>query len=195
MRLFLAVLALAATMQAADRMTCTPDLSEQALIRTYGRQNVQRGMVYVAEGDEEPGSILFPNDETRRVEIVWKDKRQRKRPEWIRIPAGSRWTTFAGIHNGMPLAEIEQLNGRPFTLNGFDWDYGGAVTDWRGGRMTKLGSPCRLQIRFDRTVPETMTAAQERAANATSGDRELSSSSADLRQFRTQVDEIVITPR
>lgn len=172
--------------------TWSPDTSEQTLIRDYGRRNVERGMVYVAEGDEEAGTILYPNDETKRVEIVWKNKRQRKQPEWIRLPAGSHWTTFSGIHNGMTLAELEKLNGRAFKFSGFDWDYGGNVTDWRGGKIAGLGTPCRLQIRLDRAVPETLTKAQERAANATSGDRELLSTSPDLRAFRVSVSEIVI---
>jgi hypothetical protein len=196
MRALAVLLLLTTSVYADDAITCSGTWSvnttEQALISAYGRKNVERGNVYVAEGNEEAGSILFPKDETRRVEIIWKDKKQRKRPEWIRIPMGSRWTTFAGIHNGMPVAEIEKINGRAFTLYGFDWDYGGNVTNWRGGKIAKLGAPCRLQIRFDRTIPEKMTAVQERAAGATSGETELASSSADLRRFPTQVNEIVI---
>lgn len=190
------LLALLMTIAADDTITCSgtwsANTTEQALIAAYGRKNIERGSVYVAEGNEEPGSILFPNDEKRRVEIVWKDKKQRRRPEWIRIPMGSRWTTFAGIRNRMSLAEIEKVNGRAFTLYGFDWDYGGNVTDWRGGKIAKLGAPCRLQIRFDRTIPETMTPAQQKAADATAGETELASSSTDLRRFPTYVNEIVI---
>ncbi len=196
MRVLAAVFLLATSVYADEAITCSgawsANTTEQTLIAAYGRKNIERGNVYVAEGNEEPGSILFANDEKRRIEIVWKDKKQRKRPEWIRIPMGSRWTTFAGIHNGMSLAEIEKVNGRAFTLYGFDWDYGGNVTDWRGGKIAKLGAPCRLQIRFDRTIPEKMTAVQQRSADATAGETELASSSADLRRFPTYVNEIVI---
>ena len=169
-----------------------PTITEQALIAAHGRANVTRGAVYVAEGDEERGTILFPNDETRRLEIVWKDKRRYRNPEWIRIPAGSRWGTFAGIRSGMPLAELERLNARPFKFSGFDWDYGGFVTDWRAGKLAKVGAPCSLQVRLDRTVPDRLTKAQEKAVNATSGDLEVLSSSANARALTVMVGELLI---
>ncbi len=31
--------------------------------------------------------LLFACDETRRIEIVWKDMKKRRNPEFIRIPA------------------------------------------------------------------------------------------------------------
>lgn len=166
--------------------------TEQALIGAFGRAHVTRGAVYVAEGNEEPGTILFPNDESRRVEIVWKDKRRNRNPEWIRIPAGSRWPTFGGLRSGMPLAELEKLNGRPFKFSGFDWDYGGFVTNWRAGRLTGLGAPCTVQVRLDRTVPDRLTKAQERAVDATSGEGEVLSSSPGARAFRIVIGEMVI---
>ncbi len=194
--LLLTLLAAAGTAVAEDAINCTgvwaPTTSEAALVRQYGRANVVRGPVYVAEGAETRGTIVFPNDESRRVEIVWRDTRQQKRPEWIRVPAGSRWATLSGIHNGTPLTDVEKLNGKAFQLSGFDWDFGGMVTDWRKGALAKLSVPCRLQLRFDRTIPDRATAAQRRAADATSGDRNLLSSSPDLRRFPVQVDEIVI---
>lgn len=181
---------------AQDAITCTglwaPATTEQALIRQFGRTNVVRESIYIAEGDETPGTIVFPNDETKRLEIVWRDARQRRRPEWIRVPAGSRWTAIAGLRGGMTLAEVEKINGRPFQLSGFDWDYGGMVGDWRGGALSKLKGPCRVQVQFDRTVPDAPTRAQQRAIDATSGDRELLSSSPDLRRFPVRVSEIVI---
>jgi hypothetical protein len=201
MKAFAAVLVtlLAATATADDAINCTgvwsPTTSEAALVRQYGRANVVRGPVYVAEGNETRGTIVFPKDEAKRVEIVWRNSRQYQRPEWIRVPAGSRWTTFAGIRNGTSLADVEKLNGKPFQLSGFDWDFGGLVTDWRKGALAKLGVPCSLQVRFDRTIPDRATAVQQRAADATSGERDLLSSSPDLRRFPVQVNEIVIQYR
>jgi hypothetical protein len=190
---------LAATATADDAINCTgvwsPTTTEAALVRQYGRANVVRGMVYIAEGNETRGTIVFPNDEAKRVEIVWRDTRQRQRPEWIRVPAGSRWATIAGIRNGTSLVDVEKLNGKPFQLSGFDWDFGGLVTDWRKGALAKLSVPCQLQLRFDRTIPDRATAAQRRAADATSGDRDLLSSSPDLRRFPVQVNEIVLQYR
>lgn len=177
----------------ADSITCTgtwaPTVTERDLVRAFGRANVVRGMIYLAEGNEEPGTIVFPKDDKRRLEILWK---KNKRPEWIRIPAESRWTTFGGIRIGTPLAEVEKLNGRAFQLSGFDWDYGGFATDFRGGKLQTIGRPCRLQLRFDRTAPDQPTRAQEKALDATSGERDLLSTDKNLRMFRTTVGEIII---
>lgn len=191
-------LLLATTLHAAplEPIKCTgtwaPTITEQALIAAYGKANVTRGPIYVAEGNEEPGTILFPKDETQRLEIVWKDKRRYRNPEWIRIPAGSRWRTFAGIRGGMPLAELERLNARPFKFSGFDWDYGGFVTDWRAGKLTNVGAPCSLQVRLDRNVPDRLTPAQEKAVDATSGDLTVLSSSANARALAVVVGELLI---
>ena len=184
------------TLAAQQAITCnggwSPALSESALIRAYGKANVVRGNVYVAEGEEVPGTIVYPKNEKWRLEIVWKNSRQRVSPEWIRIPTGSQWRTFAGIRNGMALAEVERINGRPFKFYGFDWDYGGSVTDWRSGRLGALDSECSLQITFDRSVPERVTTRQQQALDATSGEVEILSSSANARAFQTWVSEIVI---
>lgn len=195
MRTFLraVLLAIAVPAIAADSITCTgtwaPTVTEHALVKAFGRANVVRGMIYLAEGAEERGTIVFPKDDKRRLEIIWK---KNKRPEWIRIPEGSGWTTFGGIRIGTKLAEVEKLNGRAFQLSGFDWDYGGFVTDSRGGKLDTIGGPCRLQLRFDRNVPGRPTRAQEKAIDATSGDRELLSTDRNLRMFPVTLGEIII---
>lgn len=193
-----AVLFLLTTFAAAagDSIDCTgvwsPATTEEALVKQFGRENVKRGKIYVAEGEETPGTLVFPNDETKRIEIVWKETKKRRKPEWIRVPMGSTWTTLAGLRTGTPLLAVEKMNRAPFQLSGFDWDYGGMVTDWRGGALAKLGAPCRVQVRFERTVPEEVTDAQQRAVDATSGDRELLSSLPELRRLDVHVSEIVI---
>ena len=40
----------------------------------------------------------------------------------------------------MTSGELAALNGGPFGFMGFDWDYGGAVTDWRDGRLAPDGA-------------------------------------------------------
>jgi hypothetical protein len=37
----------------------------------------------------------------------------------------------------MTLGHLQRLNGRPFLFNGFEWDFGGVVTSWEGGRLEK----------------------------------------------------------
>ncbi len=48
----------------------------------------------------------------------------------------------------MSLAEIEALNGRPFKLYGFGFDYGGTTLDWNGGALATQAGGCALTLRF-----------------------------------------------
>lgn len=111
--------------------------SEQDLIRLYGRGAVRRGDIYIAEGESEPGTILFGGS-AAELEIVWTDADARC-PRYIVVRAPkSPWRTAGGVAIGSPLRDVVQENGRAFTFSGFDWDYQGFVTDWRGGSLEGL---------------------------------------------------------
>jgi len=56
---------------------------------------------------------------------------------------GSHWTEAGtGVRVGTSLGELNRLNGRAFEFSGFDWDfdwdYGGYVSDWKGGKLEGL---------------------------------------------------------
>ena len=40
------------------------------------------------------------------------------------------------------------MNGRPFTLLGFGWDYSGTVSSWRGGSLERLNRKGRVVVRL-----------------------------------------------
>ena len=48
----------------------------------------------------------------------------------------------------MTLDQIEALNGRPFKLYGFGFDYGGTTLDWNGGALATQAGGCTLTLRF-----------------------------------------------
>ena len=196
MRLLAILFAATTALAADDTIDCTglwsPQTSEQALATKFGKANVKREAVHVAEGSEEDGTVLFPNDPKRRVEIVWKNKKGRKSPEWLRISDESRWSVF-GLRNGMTLAEVEKRNGRGFRLSGFDWDYGGIVTDWRGGAIATLGGKaCRVALELTPLYPENPTKAEQKAMDAVVGDREISSTSPHLKKLKVHVRELTV---
>ncbi|HVG24948.1 MAG TPA: hypothetical protein VND45_12385 [Thermoanaerobaculia bacterium] len=181
----------------AATIDCTgafaPQTSEKALIAQFGKANVKRETVYVAEGGEEDGTVLFPNDPKRRVEIVWKQKKARQAPEWLRIADDSTWDVF-GLRVGTPLADLVKRNGRDFRFSGFGWDYGGAITDLRGGELAKLGGKtCHVGMTIDVDFPENPTKAQEKALENVSGDRELTSSSPHLKKLKVRVTELLVS--
>jgi len=49
----------------------------------------------------------------------------------------------------LTLEDVETLNGKPFKLRNFDGDYGGTVTDWRGGAMEHIPGGCRVSLEFE----------------------------------------------
>ncbi|WP_462116346.1 hypothetical protein, partial [Lysobacter xanthus] len=60
---------------------------------------------------------------------------------------GATWTRADGVRAGLDTRALQALNGRPFAFSGFDWDYGGYVTDWKGGHLAHGGrfvGPVRL---------------------------------------------------
>jgi hypothetical protein len=61
-------------------------------------------------------------------------------PKEVRLTGdSSEWKTAEGICLGSTLKEIERLNAYPFKLAGFDFDYGGTITDCGHGRLKMLG--------------------------------------------------------
>ncbi|MEI9906086.1 MAG: hypothetical protein WDN06_20890 [Asticcacaulis sp.] len=63
--------------------------------------------------------------------------------------AATAWTGPAGLHLGSTVADVQTANGKAFSVAGFGWDYGGYVTDLKGGSLTGLPGGCTLQLRFD----------------------------------------------
>src|SRR3954465_9449290 len=47
--------------------------SEEELRKAYGRENVTEGPIDRGGGRFSPGTILFPGDPLRRIEVVWQD--------------------------------------------------------------------------------------------------------------------------
>ncbi|MFG1202052.1 hypothetical protein V5F29_06630 [Xanthobacter aminoxidans] len=159
------------------------DTDEAALIRTFGRANVVFRSVPAAEGEMVKASVLFPDDPARRVEIIWLDEKKRRRPGDVIVYNPGPWRTAEGIGIGATLAEVEAANGKPFTLSGFGWDYGGSVLDWDGGRLAK-STGCRLQLRFE------PTAAYQGDVD---GDREFRSDNKDMRAAKPVVYQMLLS--
>jgi hypothetical protein len=160
--------------------------SRTDLITKFGASNVTDTIIYGTEGERRPGSILFPRDSSRMVEITWIDTVARARPATARLRGNaSAWTIPHGVTLGLALSELERLNGRPFSLTGFGWDYGGTVTDWKSGSLASLrtGTP-RIFVRLS---PEREAPAE------LSGDRELSSDLPAMKRLDPVVDEIVLS--
>jgi hypothetical protein len=108
----------------------------QDLVRLYGRSNLIQKTLVAHNGRNVPGVVLFPKQPSRRVEIAWADPAGLRYPAWARV-RGERgaWETPGGLALGTRLRDLERMNGRAFSLWGFDWAEGGWVRSWNRGNL------------------------------------------------------------
>jgi hypothetical protein len=138
---------------AAFELSCAAFANVTAAIleQRYGAANVSQQSIPGAEGEEYPGTVVFPNDPARRIEIMWNDTHGRTNPSSINVSGTegqrSQWTGPHGLTLGESMTDVEQANGGAFVLYGFEWDYGGIVTDWRGGGFAPQDN-CQTHVSF-----------------------------------------------
>jgi len=135
-----------------------PRTTRKDLVQAFGTANVVDQDVDVGEGETQPGTVIFPKDPVRLIEILWRDPAAKTHPASAQFSGTkSRWKVAHDISLGTSLKELELLNGRPFTLAGFGWDYSGTVLSWENGSLAKdLGhSQSRVIIRLDSPTPES----------------------------------------
>ncbi len=197
-----AAIALASTAHAQDpaRLALTLDCTdftkrtdEAALVRRFGRENVTAAKLDGAEGESVRGTVIFPKNPARRLEVYWHDERRHRGPASIAIRGKSEWTirvpgkSQATIGLKASLRELEEANGRAFPINGFGWDYGGFGAGWKGGALDRTTGGCAIGVRFE---PDAK--AGEAALGKVSGDRQLGSSDPALRAVTPSLSEITL---
>ena len=176
----------------------TATTSEQDLIATYGQENVASLELPVGEGLVEPVSRLFPNDPRKTADVFWEDA-SRENPRAVRIDhERTLWRTGTGITIGMTLRAIEQINGGPFVLSGFDWDYGGTVIHCGEGSFEELGVETPEGIRgrtlLLRLSPDT-SRQDSREYSEVKGDRPFRSDHPSMQSLNPTVYQMIVTFR
>lgn len=170
----------------ADRIACEapfgPDASHDGLEKAFGAENVTFETLDGTEGEEVATTVVFSNDPEKRLEVVWWDVDKRKGISNVTLVEGASWVFGNGLALGQSLAEIEKANGRPFDMNGFDWDYGGAVVDWKGGTLGVQPGGCTLGVFF---MADDATPAEAR--DAVSGDQLFSSGDPKIKAVKPTV--------
>jgi hypothetical protein len=165
----------------------TATSSEGDLARRYGSAAVKPTRIELGEGETTSGTVLFPDDSSRRAEIVWQDTTSRSRPARLILRGRhSEWKVGPGISLGTSLKELERINGRPFTLAGFGWDYAGVVTEWGGGILDSALAGVKLYLD---PGPEQYESAPY---SQVLGDRDYSSSLAPMQQLNPRVAQIFV---
>jgi hypothetical protein len=158
--------------------------SHAQIVKALGERNVVFRIVPGPEGTKNRATVIYPNDKVRRVEILWHDEKKRQRPINISVKLQSSWKTPHGIGIHTTLQEVEKINGRPFKLAGFSWDYSGTVLNWNGGALDKPVGGCNLTLRFGPTA--------KKYDGGIDGDGEFSSDLPAMRAAKPTVYEISI---
>ena len=151
-----------------------PGMTATDIERAYGKDNLKQQKIPGAEGEEIDGAKLFA-DTDRELEIVWDPDNEKKKVVFDIRVMGKAWKFENGLKSGMTVEEVEKINGKPFKIAGFEWDYGG-YANFEGGKLEG-----KVSIRFSPTtenIPEYL-----------SGDKQLSSADKKLRAAKPLVDE------
>lgn len=162
----------------ADQLDCTtlgPKTTLADLQRLYGKANVVTGEVDGPEGTTMIATTIFPREADKTFMVYWFDEEKHERLAGFTVP--EKDTGPGGVKIGMSIKDVQALNGEPFTLQGFYWDYGGAA-GFQSGKLANLEGGCYLNLTFEPST-ETIDAT---IADAISGDRELRS---DMKEFDT----------
>ena len=159
------------------------DTSEQQLIDTFGAENVVTGPVDGPEGSTYTATTVFPDQPTRTMVFSWFDEEARKDASNIRL-APTQAGPF-GVRAGMTVAEVEAINGEPFTLSGFWWDYGGSA-GFDSGKLSGVDGDCYVNLRF--TAPDETPSAID--VTPISGDIEVPSSEGLLEVLDVRVEQV-----
>src|SRR5579863_8102853 len=121
----------------------TASSSAVDLRKAFGDSNVADKDIDVGEGVTEPGTDIYETSPGKRLAVLWKDPATRKNPskvivcyQWMQ--GDCAWRTASGIGFNSSLKNLERLNGRPFKLLGFGWDYSGTVSSFEGGNLAAL---------------------------------------------------------
>lgn len=140
--------------------------------------------VPAAEGIMEKAVVLWPSDPRRRLEVFFTDAAMTKVSTAIASGAQSRWVSH-GVMMGDGLAKVQGLNGRPFNISGFEWDYGG-YADWRGGKLGRWNG-CQFTVRF------VLPPQRGDVPSAILGDVTVSSTNPQLRKAGPVINQLAVS--
>jgi hypothetical protein len=131
-------------------------------------------------------TVLFAKDPKRRLEVWWANQASRTDTHLIVINGASTWSAPSQLRLGLTLAQLEQINGKPFKLTGFDKNNVATLTDWNGGNLSLVPGGCKVGISLR---PGTVSPA---ALGALPANREFTSSDSAMRTVNPAISEILI---
>lgn len=141
-----------------------------------GADKVKPTKIPGAEGEELDGVRLFAGTD-RELEILFNEEGSEKEIWDLRI-LGKGWKFSNSLKLGLGIAEVEKINGKPFKVSGFEWDYGGWC-DFSGGALEG-----KVSVRFSPLGDST--------DESLMGDQQISSTHKKLRSAKVAVTDISV---
>jgi hypothetical protein len=174
----------------SDNVACrgvfARDSSQAKLAVAFRSRNVAFAQVDGASGAKIMATVLFARDPRRRLEVWWTNQASRSETHLIVINGQSDWSAPGQLRLGLTLPQLEQINGKPFKLTGFDKNNVATLTTWNGGEVAAVPGGCKVGISLR---PRMASASALGALPAT---REFISSDAALRAVDPTVSEILV---
>ncbi len=172
------------------------DTTESELRRIFGNENVINDDIPIGEGEYEPGTVIYPKDEMKKLEIVWGDLENKRFPKTASISGTkSKWQISNRVTLGTKLSELERYNGRPFVLTGFGYDYSGTIIDWKYGYLKNtlgdLKAPSNRRVLL-RLGPTNIELYSQEEIRSVGGDRPFLSDNPIMRKINPQAYQIIV---
>jgi len=102
------------------------------MVLIFGEVNISDTQIPMGNGSFEKGTAIFAGDAARQIIVQWAIPRVK--PKAV-VVSGTQWRTISKIGPGTRIRSIIQANGGPISFAGFEWQYAGFITSWRGGKL------------------------------------------------------------
>jgi hypothetical protein len=161
-------------------------------------------------GDAEPelATVINGDNPETALTVFWRGSRGKgphpaatAHPDSINLcygndkpPKACIWHLANHVSFGTTLRDLERLNGKPYQLAGFEWDYSGMVTNWNGGKLQNAWNSCgqvllRLQPNYGVRGPNPQ---QQKLYQQVMGDGNFPSSNPAMQQLNPVVYAITV---
>jgi len=175
---------------AAEALTCDGTITAKTTLadleKAYGKKNVKTGQVDGPEGTTMIATTVFPKDKKKTFQVYWFD--EAKHEGLAGYTVSEDGVGPGGLKVGMAIKDVETINGGPFTLSGFYWDYGGGA-NFSEGKLADLPDDCFVGVTFSPSVDPP----NDKVSNAISGEQELKSNMKEFEIVKPVVQTINIS--
>jgi hypothetical protein len=128
-------------------------------------------------------TTIYPDDPARTMQVRWWDETNVTYLAGVTLAPGDSGP--GGVTVGMPIEQVQAINGEPFRLFGFYWDYSGFAA-FESGKLSGLPGGCVLNLRF---APTRENLSQD-VMNAISGDSQYDSDLPEMLEAKVAVSEV-----